>query len=54
MNPEDIRKLLDGVHKGRISVEKALITLKTLPFEDIGFATIDHHRSLRKGFPEVI
>jgi hypothetical protein len=35
-------------------VEEALQRLKTLPFEDIGFATIDHHRSLRQGFPEVI
>jgi NCAIR mutase (PurE)-related protein len=54
MNPEDLKKLLNGVKKGRISVEKALSTLKNLPFEEIGFATIDHHRSLRKGFPEVI
>jgi len=54
MNPEDLRKLLERVKKGEISIDTALKTLKTLPFEDIGFATLDHHRSLRKGFPEVI
>jgi len=54
MNPEDLRKLLERVKKGETSIDTALKTLKTLPFEDIGFATLDHHRSLRKGFPEVI
>jgi NCAIR mutase (PurE)-related protein len=39
---------------GRIEIRDALVTLKGLPFEDIGYATIDHHRALRKGFPEVI
>jgi NCAIR mutase (PurE)-related protein len=37
-----------------VDVEHALDTLKTLPFEDLGFARIDHHRALRKGFPEII
>jgi NCAIR mutase (PurE)-related protein len=54
MNPEDLRKLLKRVKEGEISIDTALKKLKTLPFEDIGFATLDHHRSLRKGFPEVI
>jgi len=54
MNPEYLRQLLEGVKKGKISIDAALNELKTLPFEDIGFATLDHHRSLRKGFPEVI
>ena len=54
MNPEDLRKLLEGVKKGKIPIDAAVGRLKTLPFEDIGFATLDHHRSLRKGFPEVI
>jgi len=54
MNPKDLRKLLERVKKGDISIETGLDILKTLPFEDIGFASIDHHRSLRKGFPEVI
>ena len=54
MNPEDIRQLLEGVKKGKVPIDAAVERLKTLPFEDIGFATLDHHRSLRKGFPEVI
>jgi NCAIR mutase (PurE)-related protein len=54
MNEKDLKKILQGVKKGTQSIDKALETLKTLPFEDIGFATIDHHRSIRQGFPEVI
>jgi pyridinium-3,5-biscarboxylic acid mononucleotide synthase len=53
----DIRKLerlLNGVRSGKVSVDRALTDLKSLPFEDLGFTRIDHHRSLRKGFPEVI
>src|SRR5512139_1855515 len=53
----DIRKLenlLKEVKTGKTSIEKALARLKSLPFEDLGFTRIDHHRSLRKGFPEVI
>jgi len=54
MELKKLNLILQGVRTGRISVEQALQRLKTLPFEDIGFATIDHHRSLRQGFPEVI
>ena len=54
MNPKDLKRLLERVKNGKTSVDTAMKTLKTLPFEDIGFATLDHHRSLRKGFPEVI
>src|SRR5512136_858067 len=53
----DIRKLeglLKEVKSGKTSTEKALAELRSLPFEDLGFTRIDHHRSLRKGFPEVI
>src|SRR4030043_1422348 len=53
----DIRKLEDLLKKvksGKITLDKALAELKSLPFEDLGFTKIDHHRSLRKGFPEVI
>ncbi len=39
---------------GKVSIPKALTQLRTLPFEDVGFASIDHHRTLRQGFPEVI
>ncbi|MDX1779120.1 MAG: 1-(5-phosphoribosyl)-5-amino-4-imidazole-carboxylate carboxylase, partial [Thermodesulfobacteriota bacterium] len=54
MKTEDIRKVLEQVKQGSISITTALQKLKTLPLEDIGFATLDHHRTLRKGFPEVI
>lgn len=49
-----LRRLLESVAKGEESVDDALSSLRSLPFEDIGFATLDHHRSLRWGFPEVI
>lgn len=42
------------VRGGAVDVETAMERLKALPFEDLGFATIDHHRTVRKGFPEVI
>jgi len=54
MNPERLKDLLNQVKNGRVSVEQAVKKMKHLPFEDIDFARIDHHRSLRKGFPEVI
>jgi NCAIR mutase (PurE)-related protein len=53
----DFRKLEDllkKVRSGRTSIQEAMAQLKSLPFEDLGYARIDHHRSLRKGFPEVI
>ena len=49
-----LKDLLDKLKDGRIEVDEALKKLKDLPFEDIGFASIDHHRHLRRGFPEVI
>src|SRR5579872_6912176 len=54
MNESDIREFLAAVKKGRMSSEQAVARLKNLPFEDLGFAKIDHHRSLRQGYPEVI
>src|SRR6266852_1302868 len=54
MNAESIRKLFDKVRKGRLSPDDAVQKLRHLPFEDIGFAKIDHHRALRAGMPEVI
>lgn len=54
MNLEQLKSLLEGVRKGDVGIDKALESLRTLPFEDIGHATIDHHRHLRLGFPEVI
>lgn len=54
MNIEALQELLNAVAQGKTPVDKALDTLKHLGFEDIDYAHIDHHRSLRKGFPEVI
>jgi NCAIR mutase (PurE)-related protein len=54
MTEHDIRKLLEDVRRGRTGIERALARLKNLPFEDLGFAKIDHHRALRQGFPEVV
>ena len=49
-----LKKMLEKVSKGNLSVEEALNQLRTFPFQDIGFAKIDTHRHLRKGFPEVV
>jgi NCAIR mutase (PurE)-related protein len=51
---ESIEKILRDVSRGRMKVEDAMAALKMFPFEELGFAKVDHHRSLRKGFPEVI
>jgi hypothetical protein len=54
MNKEKIKKILKSLHCGKLSVEEAYSILKTLPFEELGFAKIDHHRELRVGIPEVV
>jgi len=54
MNRENLRQILEQVKTGHMEIEDALDTLKTLPYEDLGFAKIDHHRALRNGFPEVV
>ena len=54
MNPEDLRRLLEMVRAGDVSVAEALARLKFMPYEDIGFAKLDHHRLLRRGFAEVV
>jgi NCAIR mutase (PurE)-related protein len=54
MDPKKLEALLQAVQQGRLSVREGMDKLKTLPFEDIGEAMVDHHRQLRKGFPEVI
>ena len=54
MNASDLQKLLEQVRSGKVTIQDALHELRTLPYEDLGFASIDHHRSLRQGFPEVI
>jgi NCAIR mutase (PurE)-related protein len=54
MNSEALRKLFEQVRKKRLSPDEAVERLRHLPFEDLGFAKIDHHRALRQGMPEVI
>ena len=54
MNKSDLTKLLQSVRAGTLDVESALNRLKHLPFEDVVYAHIDHHRHLRHGMPEVI
>ena len=54
MNIRKLEDLLKKVKSGKTTVDEAMAELKSLPFEDLGFTRIDHHRSLRKGFPEVI
>jgi NCAIR mutase (PurE)-related protein len=49
-----LKELLEKLRDGSVDVDEGLERLRTLPFEDIGFASIDHHRHLRRGFPEVI
>jgi NCAIR mutase (PurE)-related protein len=49
-----LKDLLNKLKDGKIEIDEAIQKLKLLPFEDIGFASIDHHRHLRRGFPEVI
>jgi NCAIR mutase (PurE)-related protein len=58
MTPAELRTLLDAVEGGRLSTDAAhtrlLAELRDRPFEDVGFARVDHHRAIRQGFPEVI
>ncbi len=54
MDQDKLKKLLSQLSKGETTVEESLERLKTLPFEDLDFACIDHHRSLRRGLSEVI
>jgi NCAIR mutase (PurE)-related protein len=51
---KDLLELLSGVREGRLALPEALARLRTLPFEDLGFAKVDHHRGLRRGFPEAV
>lgn len=54
MNQDQLRSLLEDVRGGATGVDAALERLRHLPFEDLGFAKVDHHRALRHGMPEVI
>ncbi len=54
MNAESIRKLFALVRNGKLTPDDAVARLRHMPFEDLGFAKVDHHRALRNGMPEVI
>jgi len=54
MNQQNILRLLEDVQEGRLKPKQAMRRLEGLPFEDLGFARVDHHRALRQGFPEVV
>jgi pyridinium-3,5-biscarboxylic acid mononucleotide synthase len=54
MDPKDLHALLEAVRDGRVTPDAAAERLRTLPYEDLGFAKVDHHRALRRGFPEAV
>jgi NCAIR mutase (PurE)-related protein len=54
MDKQDIQRLLEDVRAGKLSVARCVERLRHMPFEDLGFAKIDHHRGLRQGFAEVV
>ncbi len=54
MNDQKLRALLEEVRQGRCDVDSAVGELRHMPYEDLGFAKVDHHRELRHGMPEVI
>ncbi|MGN1123412.1 MAG: 1-(5-phosphoribosyl)-5-amino-4-imidazole-carboxylate carboxylase, partial [Eubacterium sp.] len=54
MNKDELKKILEGVASGELSCEDAIVKIKCEPYEDLGFAKIDTHRSIRQGAAEVI
>jgi NCAIR mutase (PurE)-related protein len=54
MDERDIRNLLEAVTRGRQTIDHTVEKLRRLPYEDLGFAKVDHHRGLRQGYPEVV
>ncbi len=54
MRAEEVLNLLKAVESGKLSTQAAMERIKHLPFEDIGFAKVDHHRAIRQGFAEVV
>ncbi len=54
MNEVSLRQLLEGISQGDVAVDDAVTRLRDLPYENLGYARIDHHRTLRKGAPEVV
>ncbi|MSZ89987.1 MAG: 1-(5-phosphoribosyl)-5-amino-4-imidazole-carboxylate carboxylase, partial [Actinobacteria bacterium] len=54
MDEATLRELLDNVRIGAVSADEAVASLRRLPFADLGFARVDHHRSLRQGMAETV
>ncbi|MCP4263752.1 MAG: nickel pincer cofactor biosynthesis protein LarB [Planctomycetes bacterium] len=54
MQAEQLKELFEQVKAGQVDIDQAVEKLRHMPFEDLGFACIDHHRQIRRGFPEVI
>jgi NCAIR mutase (PurE)-related protein len=54
LNSEELKQLLEDVKNGSVEIEQAYKEIKALPYEDLGFAKLDHHRAIRNGYPEVI
>ena len=54
MHDNRTKSILESLQQGQISVDDALLQLKLEPFQDLGYAKVDHHRRLRQGVPEVI
>ncbi len=54
MDSVRLKRLLRNLQSGTVGLAAAVERLRTLPYEDLGFASVDHHRSIRQGFPEVV
>src|SRR5574342_1010554 len=54
MNEATLKEILSAVNSGKLTVNEALARLRNWPYEDLGYARLDHHRTLRKGMPEVV
>src|ERR1700750_905643 len=54
MKTEELKKLFREVKRGKLSPDEAVQRLRHMPFEDLGYAKVDHHRAVRSGMPEVI
>jgi len=54
MDQDQLRELFEQVRSGGVDIEAAMLRMRNMPFEDLGFAKVDHHRALRHGIPEVV
>src|SRR5689334_4670317 len=54
MDAEQLRALFEQVRSGAVEIDRAMERMRHMPFEDLGFAKLDHHRALRHGMPEVV